>query len=226
VLNLIFALFCGCLSAGWAASWVMLDEEPDQYATAVETWMRQVVEPSLEKQAGVEDSAFVRAIAEESAKPETVKALIVAAGGTSATPVIRTATMAAGLAQAALFVGSILLLMRKNTGRVLSMLALLVFIGATITTWVKFEVPADRIAAELKSRVVASPGYHALSSQDREEADRLLEISPEIFKGGVGSTSAFVIAWPVISLLILFGSRSIREACTPTYGGPGPTRPY
>lgn len=218
VLNLIFSLVCGCVSLAWAAGWAMLHDNPDDVTTQITDGMRRSMEISIESRGGEKNSPAFKAIFEEAGKPDNVRELLMAARASPATPTIRTATMAAGLAQGALFVGSILLLMRKNTGRVLSMLALVVFIAATITTMLKFSGPAEQMGAELKTRVSASPGYQALPPPDREQADRFLTVSPEIFEGLVGGTSAFAMAWPAISLLILLASRGIKDACSPTYG--------
>jgi hypothetical protein len=220
VLNLVFSLLCGCVSLTWAATWAMLEEDPDQIAAQINTGFRKSMEISLERGAREKDSAAVRAIAEEASKPESVRDLLLAASASPASSAIRTATMAAGLAQAGLFVGSILLLMRKNSGRVLSMLALLVFIAATIATFVKFSGPAQAIGEELKTKVTAAPGYQALAPDDRADADQVLTHSPEILQSIVVGVSAFTMAWPAIALLILFASKSIKEACAPAYAQP------
>jgi hypothetical protein len=219
VLNLVFALGCGCTSLLWAVAWETLHEEPDQLTAPLVQWMRQSKELSIEVNSRKVDTEALRAVWDEAAKTETVESLMEAISRSPATPTIRTATMAAGLAQAALFVGSILLLMRRNTGRVLSILALMVYLGATIATMIKFEDPAEQMAAVLKERVTSSAGYRALSENDREEADRVLSIAPQGLQATLSVTSAFTMIWPAIALLILFASRSIKDACAPTYGG-------
>ena len=141
----------------------MLQHDPEKLATQAEIAMRRGVEMQVEPpRRGRADRSRDR---EEAVKPETMREVLIAVGRSPATPAIRTATMVAGLAQAALLLGSILLLTRKNAGRVLSILALLAFIGATLATMFKFSDPAERIAEELRSKVVASEGYRGLPEE-------------------------------------------------------------
>ena len=212
VLNLIFSLICGGMSLGWAGSWSMLQRDPEKLAAQAEVMVRRGVEMQVE--VSEEDERIVR-VMKESLTPETMRDALIEVGRSPATPAIRTATMVAGLAQAALLLGSILLLMRKNAGRVLSILALLAFIGATVATMFKFSDPAERIAKEIRTKVEASEGYRGLSEEDRRRLDLGLSVLPSGIHTGVGGTSVFAMAWPAVSLIILLASRSIKDACAP-----------
>jgi hypothetical protein len=218
VLNLIFALACGCLSFAWAATWTMIERDHERLAVEIPAMMRQAITIQIEKSG--EDERALQAAFEEAVKPETVREALLSVGQSPALKPIRIATMVAAFAQAGLFVGSILLLMRKSSGRTLSMLALLAFIGATIATMIKFQDPAERIATEIKTKVLASDGYRGLPEEDRNKLDQALEVLPDVVQGSVGGTSVFAMAWPAVSFLILLASRKIKDACAA--GRPAP----
>jgi hypothetical protein len=225
VMNLIFALSCGCVSGLWAVSWSAVQDDPAEIIAQIEANKDQVRasmrrEFEKERERGqAQDPRITNAI-EETMDPDTIKELVLAVGENPATPAIRTATMVAALAQAALLLGSILLLLRKNAGRVLSMLALAAFIGATIATLVKFPPVADAVGDKLGSAITESSGYREMSAAEQREVDQGIDVIPQAIQVFVTVSSVIIMAWPALSLLILLVSRGIRDACAPSYPRP------
>jgi hypothetical protein len=95
------------------------------------------------------------------------------------------------------------------------MLALLAFIGATIATYVKFPPVADALGTTLSSTITETKGYRDLPAAEQREFGEGLDRVPKVLEILVLVTSIVAIAWPVISLLVLFFSRGIKEACAP-----------
>jgi hypothetical protein len=217
-MNLLFAIACGCPTAFWAKGWSAVQEDPDAVVRMIDSQkdqMRAAIRREFSKDADLnrEENAAARALVERAVDPETLKGVVIAAGHSSATPAIRTATMVAGLAQAGLLVGSILLLMRKGTGRALSMLALAAFVAATIATLVKFPPVAEAVGSAVTANLTDSPAYRDLPADQQRELGNGLDHLPQLLQLGVTSVSVVAVVWPVIALLILLVSRGIREAC-------------
>jgi hypothetical protein len=225
VINLIFAMACGCVSAIWAMSWREIHDEPEMAAVGVERTreqMRGMVEQMLRSRPDAQstDEKTAKVVADAATQAPIVTATLTAVADHPQTPAIRTTTMVAGFAQAALLVGSILLLKRRNMGRVLSMLALLAFIGATVATFYKFPPVAKDSGRALAAKVTETNEFQALPTAAQDEARHHLDYLTVLSQGTVFLCSVGAVIWPFISLMILFFSRSIRESCRPTYGPP------
>jgi hypothetical protein len=221
VLNLIFAIACGCTSMGWAGFWSQAQDDPATIKAQLEPMEREIrvsIREQIEKgsERGQQDER-VQKMVEEAFTAETMANAVVAAGEHPAAGAIRTATMVGAVAQAALLVGSILLLMRKNVGRILSMLALVAFIAATIATIVKFPPVAEAVGASVRSSVEETAGYRDLPPAEQRNFGEGLEQLPQVFVVAIAAISIAMIVWPAISLLILLFSRGIKAACAPVY---------
>jgi hypothetical protein len=221
VFNLVFALFCGCTSGIWALAWSGIQQDPAQTVAWLEEHkeeFRAKVREEIEKDQSQPMNPGMKVAVEQTVDPEVMKDLVVAAARNPATPVIRTSTLVAAIAQAVLFIGSILLLMRKSAGRGLSILALLAFIGATIATMMKFPAFAVDVGEKWGSRITETSNFRELSAADQSLIqERFTDQLPEVMKGFVTAISIVALVWPVIALLILLLSRSIRDAVTRRY---------
>jgi hypothetical protein len=211
VMNLVFSVACGCLSGSWAQAWNTVHTNPDAIVNEMKTGMEWSIENSRER--GQSDTPVERVMTDAFSDPAKVRQIVVDVSENPATGAVRTASMVAGIAQVVLLVGSIMLLMRKNAGRLLSMLALLAFIGGTIATIVKFPPVATTIGESISSNVVESSGYKDLGAAERSKVDSIADSFPEILQITVLVVSVIMMIWPAIALLILLFSRSIREAC-------------
>jgi hypothetical protein len=216
VVNLIFALTCGCISGFWATIWSGMTDDPAKIAADLEANKDQIrvqISEQLSQKSEKEIPPRVRAFIEQGLDPEVMKEAILAIGNHPASKVIRQTTLFSGLAHAGLLLGSILLLMRKNMGRLLSILALLVIIGANVATVVKFPPIADDVSDRLVTKLESLAGFKELTPTEQQELDKVFDGLPKILEFGVVGSTVVVCAWPVLALLILLMSRGIKDAC-------------
>jgi hypothetical protein len=224
VVNLIFSLFCGCVSVGWAESWWAVHASSAQTAQQVEQirdWAHWWFEQGLQKNSSQVDEkqlARVRAYADSIMTPEAFEAAVAATDESPNTGLVRGASVIAAAAQTVLLVGSILLLLRKNAGRVLSMLACAAFIAATLTTAWKLPPVMHDATEAYAEKVVAGPAFKALPPEDQQTGQGALDQAPASVEHGVQVIGGIWIVWPAVSLLILLRSRSIREDCLRSSG--------
>jgi hypothetical protein len=220
VMNLLFSLACGCTTGFWAMTWSAAATDPAELAAQIdknEAKIKVQVSEIFEQDKELRNNPKARAIVERLLDKENLKAVAVTVADHPHTKTMRTASLVSAMALAVLLVASILLLLRKNAGRVLSMLALLAFIAGTITTMLKFSGIGDALGDQVATRLAAMSEFKDLPAEDQRKIERTAEGLPMAASALVMGASVVSIAWPIVSLLILFASRSIKEACVPTY---------
>lgn len=218
VANLLFALACGCVSGVWAAGWSGLTSNPAEAAAWLDEHkdeMRVKISEELKKQSGSgkELTPQKRALVEQAVDPEMMREALLAVGTHPDAKLVAQATLFAGIAQAVLLIGSILLLMRKNAGRLLSILALAVFIGATVLAMLKFPSIGEQLSERVGAKIETLAAYKDLSPPEQKEIDTAFDGLPAALQGTVTVASVVSCIWPVLALLILLVSRGIKTAC-------------
>jgi hypothetical protein len=210
VLNLLFALACGCFSGSFAAGIAKSEDLVTQgaFQEQLEDVAKDVV-----REMGNAPSNIRRVVVDAFSNPKIYIPAHTAAVSHPAMRGVRMGSLVAALAQGLLLIGSIMLLTRRSAGRTLSILALTAFIVASIWAALQADGPIKSYGETAIEHLPELESYQALSEPERREVeDYLGDATRGMPTFGVVLTSIANI-WPILSLLILLMSRSIREAC-------------
>lgn len=219
VLNLVYSLGCGCVGGFYTASVAILTSpsaslpavDRDQFRVEVE---RQVAEnPAFSDPSRTRNEEENRRLA----KGASYAILAAAESARDAEParLVRYAAFAGSAAHVVMFVGAVLLLLRRPSGLGASILGTAVFVGAVAVTIWRTEDAAAAFARGFSEAAQDAERVPDLTTAERDVlAARALE-APEALAAASAAGGTLSAAWPVVALLILLLSRSIRAALAP-----------
>jgi uncharacterized membrane protein len=221
IMNLVFALGCGFLGGfGYVMPLVVLTAEAPPEHLRVE-WERSI-DQALEQQ--FRHGGAGNGLSEEQQKRFT-KALSASMFSTmeivrqsAATASLRQAAVGGAAAHGAIFFGAVLLLMRKRAGWWISAIGLAGFIACCAVSIPTFESVVAEASVAVGESLRDPARVPELTDAERNQ---FAELTAQLPAGASAAAAAGGIAaalWPILSLLILLSSRSLREALTPDDG--------
>jgi hypothetical protein len=218
VMNLVYALCCGCMGGLYWFTLVTATDESLSNDPEVRLEMERQVDNAVSQQRPWQGNTDLSPEDQKRLQKATVLAVL------AAQPAIRTSeavgrlrdASAVGLcAQVATFFGAILLLMRKKAGRSVSIVACVAYVlSCALTT-----VAAERAGTDVGA-AVADAMRDPEAVKDLTDAERTM-ISTRLADGigpAAGAAAVFSVMtalWPIGALLMLLFSRGIRDAVDP-----------
>jgi hypothetical protein len=220
VVNLVFSLGCGCLGTLYTSS-VLALTQPGFADAGVD---RETVREAMENQflQTLRNPALRRGTEREISEEDMQRlakggshAMLAAAEDAHGSPSvrhIRNAAVAGSLSHVVLFIGSVLLLMRRPFGWWASVVACAAYMGAVAATIWFTEGATGAYLEAFASVLQDQTRVPELTTAERDllgqkALDLHQALSPIAAVGGVASA-----LWPMVALLILLFSQSIRGA--------------
>ncbi len=221
VMNLLFALTCGCSNMFFASAWTGFREaaSPDQIQETRDRWpdivdrMRSQLRSQAHGDRDRENAEQIAAFMTDQREP--ILAAVQEIGTRPTSRRAQGASVGAAVSQLVLLIGSVVLLLRKNAGRWISVLAMLGLVVSTVIAVGAFNDTMATVKQTVMEEVHRNQDSQRPSTLDAKQVDQLFDT---VIMGMSGVSWAFAAAsclWPLISGLVLLVSASIRNACRP-----------
>ncbi len=230
ILNLIFALGCGCPGSAFYTYRLVVLTSAD---FVIDDAARMRMETSIDQVFDLGDAAGPKGsgsgLSPEEQKRFTKAALRVVAGavdsirGLPEVRLLRNAAILSSAGHALIFLGSVLLLLMSRFGWWASVIGLGLFLTSSIISIQTFEGAVDSSCAAVNESLHDPVRTPDLTDAERSQLSGLVDEAQKQMVGVAAVGGVLAGLWPLISLLVLLFSRSIRDVsstrCTTSADG-------
>ena len=218
VLNLLFALACGCIS-GFSSSLVVkfASVRPGEIEQGYDEGMAQFIDMQMNQVHSDMDRQHLKQMQEIFKKPEVRRAVIDGMVRVPQSPgfgQLKTGSLIQVAGMVVLLISSILLLMRLGAGRIGTVLGCLGVIIGSIMSALATRAMAPEITAiaqDVHRAIVAQAG---LSADDQTQVREFFDALPGMLAGAGSLWAMFMSFWPAVAACVVGFSAGIRRACT------------
>lgn len=225
ILNLIFALGCGCLGGvSYTFPLIVLTSAEFQVDDAARLQIETSIDQMVEREVAAGRAGGGAGLSPEEQKRFTKAVSLAMIGamdsirGLPEVRLLKNAAILSSAGHALIFIGAVMLLLKSRLGWWASVIGIGLFLASCIVSINAFDGAAGSACAAVGESLRDPARTPELTEAERAQFTGLVDKIPEPLTAFAAFGGVFAGLWPLIALLILLFSRSIRDALTPDPG--------
>ena len=225
VLNLVFALGCGCLGGvSYTFPLMVLTSADFVIDDAARMQIETSIDQAIEREAAAGRAGGGSGLSPEEQKRFTKAVTLAMVGAMDAirglpeVRLLKNAAILSSAGHALIFIGAVMLLLKSRLGWWASVIGIGLFLASCILSIQAFEGAVDSSCAAVNESLRDPVRTPDLTEAERSQFAGVVDKVPEPFVAVAAFGGVFAGLWPLIALLILLFSRSIRDVLAPDPG--------